>query len=66
MQQIIVNTETNRNKPTIKDKKAIAKSLRIIDELAGILKTPKKWQGKSIDEIIELAQMEYYADPKNR
>lgn len=32
----------------------------LIEQLAGSLKTPKKWKGKSIDEIIELAKAEYF------
>ncbi len=32
-----------------------------IEKLAGSLQIPKKWKGKSIDEIIEKSKQEYFA-----
>ena len=32
----------------------------VIEELAGSLTVPKKWEGKSIDEIIKEAKSEYF------
>lgn len=34
----------------------------LVEELAGSLKMPEKWQGKDIDKIIEEAKDEYYAE----
>lgn len=31
----------------------------IVNELAGSLKSPKRWQGKNIDKIIDSAKKEY-------
>lgn len=33
---------------------------RLVEELAGSLSIPKKWQGKDVDEIIEEAKREYF------
>ncbi len=33
---------------------------RLVEELAGSVPVPKKWQGKDINEIIDLAKDEYF------
>lgn len=33
---------------------------KLVEELAGILTLLQKWQGKSIDQIIETAKAEYF------
>ncbi|MCL5675708.1 MAG: AbrB/MazE/SpoVT family DNA-binding domain-containing protein [Patescibacteria group bacterium] len=36
----------------------------LIEELAGSLKMPKKWKGKSLDRIIEESKKEYFKKNK--
>ena len=36
----------------------------LVNALAGSLQSPKKWQGKNIDKIIELSKQEYFSDKK--
>lgn len=36
----------------------------LIEELAGSLKMPKKWKGKSLDRIIEESKIEYFKNNK--
>ena len=33
---------------------------RLVEELAGSLSMPKKWQGKDVDGIVEKAKREYF------
>lgn len=33
---------------------------RLVEELAGSLSIPKRWQGKDVEEIIEEAKREYF------
>lgn len=39
---------------------------KLVEELAGSLKMPKKWRGKDIDEIIEEAKREYFKEKYSR
>lgn len=34
----------------------------LVEELAGSLSIPKKWEGKTMDEVIEEAKEEYFRD----
>lgn len=38
----------------------ITPARKLVEELAGSLKMPKKWRGKSLDEIIEQSKQEYF------
>lgn len=35
-------------------------AVKLVEELAGSVRLPKKWQGKDIDEVIELAKYEHF------
>lgn len=51
-QKVIVSEENGSLK--------ITSAESIIEELGGILKPIKKWKGKSTEDIIEQAKMEYF------
>lgn len=34
----------------------------LVEELAGSLATPQKWQGKTIDEVIQKSKMDYFSN----
>ncbi|KKS46720.1 hypothetical protein A2781_04560 [Candidatus Gottesmanbacteria bacterium RIFCSPHIGHO2_01_FULL_42_27] len=36
----------------------------LVEELAGSLKMPKKWKGRSMEEIIEKSKREYFSESK--
>lgn len=36
----------------------------LVEELAGSLKMPKKWKGRSMEEIIEKSKREYFQESK--
>lgn len=38
----------------------ITSQLALVEKLAGSVKLPKRWQGKDIDEVIELAKYEHF------
>lgn len=37
---------------------------KLVEELAGILTMPKKWKGKTLDQIIEDSKKEYFSNHK--
>lgn len=37
-------------------------AVKLVEELAGSVPMPKRWKGKDIDEIIELAKEEYFKE----
>lgn len=45
-------------------KVVLTPAVRLVEELAGALSIPKKWKGKTSDEIIELAKDEYFQKKK--
>lgn len=51
-QRVIVTEENGSLK--------ITSAERLVEELAGSLKMPKRWQGKDLDQIIDEARDEYY------
>lgn len=32
----------------------------VVEELAGSLKIPEKWKGKSLDQIVDISRQEYF------
>lgn len=38
----------------------ITSAVALVEKLAGSVRLPKRWQGKDIDEIIELAKYEHF------
>ncbi len=38
----------------------ITSAVALVEKLAGSVKLPKRWQGKDVDEVIELAKYEYF------
>lgn len=53
-QKVIVSEENGSLKLTPAE--------RLVEELAGSLQMPKKWQGKDLDEIIDRAREEYFKE----
>jgi len=53
-QKVIVSEENGRLILTPAEK--------LVEELAGSVPVPKKWQGKNIDQIIEQARDEYFQE----
>ncbi len=53
-QKVIVSEENGRLILTPAEK--------LVEELAGSLAMPKKWKGKSLDQIIEESAEEYFSD----
>lgn len=51
-QRVIVTEENGSLK--------ITSAERLVEELAGSVPIPKKWQGKDLDQIIDEARDEYY------
>ena len=55
-QKVIVSEE--------KGKVILTPAGKLVEELAGSLKMPKKWQFKSMEEIIEISKKEYFKKNK--
>ena len=45
-------------------KVVITPAENLVEELAGSLKMPKKWKGRSMEEIIEKSKREYFSESK--
>ena len=51
-QKVVVSEEKGRV--------ILTPSRKLVEELAGSLKMPKKWKNKNLDEIIESSKTEYF------
>jgi len=51
-QKVVVSEEKGRV--------VLTPSRKLVEELAGSLKMPKKWKNKNLDEIIESSKTEYF------